>query len=212
MSDTRQRLLDAATRVFAEQGVETASLIEVARRAGQRNRGAVHYHFGSRTGLLVALLEQHAGFLAEREGELLALAEQTPETDLASVVEAVVRPAVELAETGWRGRCYLVVVAELAESDQEAMDERVAAALAHTGGYAVYELLTRRMPPLAESLVTERLSLLTGFILRSVADRARSVERGHGRAQLDTATFTANLVAMAAGMASAPTLDAKEPS
>ena len=38
MNNTRQRLLDAATRVFAEQGVETASLLEVARRAGQRNR------------------------------------------------------------------------------------------------------------------------------------------------------------------------------
>jgi len=210
VNNTRQRLLDAATRVFAEQGVETASLLEVARRAGQRNRGAVHYHFGSRTGLLVAVLEQYAGFLAEREGELLAQAERAPETDLASVVEAVVRPAVELAETGWRGRCYLVVVAELAESDQAAMDADVAAALARTGGYAVYDLLTRRMPSLPEPLLTERLSLLTGFILRSVADRARSVERGHGRAQLETGTFTANLVALAAGMAAAPAIAFKE--
>jgi AcrR family transcriptional regulator len=207
MIDTRQRLLDAAIRVFAEQGVETASLLEIARRAGQRNRGAVHYHFGSRSGLLAAVLEQYAGFLAEREGELLAQAERAPDTDLASVVEAVVRPAVELAETGWRGRCYLVVVAELAESDQAAMDAEVAAALARTGGYAVYDLLRRRMPPLPEPLLTERLSLLTGFILRSVADRARSVERGHGRAQLATGAFTANLVALAAAMASAPAID-----
>ena len=207
MNNTRQRLLDAATRVFAEQGVDTASLLEVARRAGQRNRGAVHYHFGSRTGLLVAVLEQYAGFLAEREGELLARATGSPDTELAPVLEAVVRPAVELAETGWRGRCYLVVVAELAESDQATLDPEVAAALARTGGYAVYDLLTRRMPALAEHVLTERLSLLTGFVLRSVADRARAVERGHGRAQLDTDAFTANLVAMAAGMASAPPID-----
>ena len=212
MKDTRQRLIETATRVFAEQGVETGSLLEIARRAGQRNRGAVHYHFGSRTGLLVAVLEQYAEFLAEREGQLLDRAAQAPDTDLASVVEAVVRPAVELAETGWRGRCYLVVVAELAESDQEALDPEVAAALARTGGYAVYDLLTRRMPALSEPLLTERLSLLTGFILRSVADRARSVERGHGRAQLDTGTFTANLVALAAGMAAAPAIAFKEPS
>jgi len=212
MSDTRRRLVDAATRVFAEQGVESASLLEVARRAGQRNRGAVHYHFGSRKGLLVAVLEQYTGFLAEREGELLARAARTPETELPPVLEAVVRPAVELAETGWRGRCYLVVIAELAESDQAALDPEVAAALARTGGYEVYDLLTRRMPELPEPVLTERLSLLTGFILRSVADRARAVERGHGRAQLDTATFTANLVAMAAGMVAAPPLTFKEPS
>ena len=85
------------------------------------------------------------------------------------------------------------------------MDPEVAAVLARTGGYEVYELLSQRMPPLDEALLTERLSLLTGFILRSVADRARAKERGHGRPQLDTEAFTANLVAMAAGM-----LDPKE--
>jgi AcrR family transcriptional regulator len=45
---TRKGLVDAATREFAEQGVFAASLIEITRRAGRRNRGAVHYHFGSR--------------------------------------------------------------------------------------------------------------------------------------------------------------------
>jgi AcrR family transcriptional regulator len=208
VNDTRQRLVDAATRVFAEQGVETASLLEIARRAGQRNRGAAHYHFGSRAGLLVAVLEQYAGFLAEREGELLQAAEGTE--GLAPVVEAVVRPAVELAETGWRGRCYLVVVAALAESDQDAMDPEVAAAMARTGGYEVYDELARRMPTMGEAVRLERFALLTGFVLRSVADRARSVERGHGRAQLPTGAFTANLVAMAAGMLAAPALDPKE--
>src|SRR4051812_11264464 len=154
MSDTRRRLVDAATRVFAEQGVENASLLEIARRAGQRNRGAVHYHFGSRDGLLVAVLEQYTGFLAEREGELLARAAGTADTELEPVLEAVVRPAVELAETGWAGRCYLVVVAELAESDQAALDPGVASALARTGGYEVYDLLTRRMPALPEPVLT----------------------------------------------------------
>ena len=206
-SDTRARLLGAATREFAEQGVTGASLLEIARQAGQRNRGAVHYHFGSREKALVAVLEQYAGFLADRERELLELAVATSDDQLAPVDEAIVRPAVELAETGWRGRCYLVIVAELAESDQEVMDPEIAAALTRTGGYEVYALLAHRMPPLPEPILVERLSLLTGFILRSVANRARAVERGHGRAQLDTDGFVANLVAMVAGMASAPTID-----
>ncbi len=93
---TRSRLIEAATEAFAEHGVFTASLVEITRRAGQRNRGAVHYHFGSREGLLVAVLEQHTAFLAEREGELLDKARTTPDDDLGSVLEAIVRPAVEL--------------------------------------------------------------------------------------------------------------------
>ena len=59
-SGTREQLIDAATRAFAEHGVDAASLVEITRRAGQRNRGAVHYHFGGRDGLLVAVLEEHA--------------------------------------------------------------------------------------------------------------------------------------------------------
>ena len=57
-----------------------ASLLEITRQAGQRNRGAVHYHFGSRTGMLVAVLEQHLDVLAARERELLTIARAPPTT------------------------------------------------------------------------------------------------------------------------------------
>lgn len=201
---TRRRLVEAASEAFADTGVSSASLVEITRRAGQRNRGAVHYHFGSRAGLLVAVLEQHAAFLAEREGELLARARRTPEDDLASVLEAIVRPAVELAETGPSGRQYLVIVGQLVEEFHH-LDPAVAAALAATGGDAVYALLEARMPTLDRDLRDERLTLITSFILRSVADRARAVEATTpGRAQLPTERFVTNLVAMAAGMARAP--------
>ena len=205
MADTRRALVEAATEAFAEHGVFTASLVEVTRRADQRNRGAVHYHFGSREGLLAAVLEQHAAFLAEREGELLARASTTADDDLGSVLEAIVRPAVELAETGESGRGYLVIVGELVEH-YDHLHPDVVEALRHTGGYDVYALLEQRMPPLDEALRDERLALVTGFILRSVADRARQAE-SPGRAQLPTERFVRNLVVMAAGMATAPPVD-----
>lgn len=210
MNDTRQRLLDAATRVLAEEGVENASLLEVARRAGQRNRGAVHYHFGSRTGLVVAVLEQYADWLAQREHELLAEAQLRPDDDLAAAIAAVVRPCVQLAEEGWRGRCYLQVVAELAEYHPSAIDGDVAAMLAKTGGDAVFQLITQRLPPMSDALQVERVSLLTVFVLRSIADRARAAERRsngeakNGRPQLDVDEFTDNLIAMATGMMQVP--------
>jgi AcrR family transcriptional regulator len=205
VNDTRQRLLDAATRVLAEQGVENASLLEIARRADQRNRGAVHYHFGSRNGLVVAVLEQYADYLAQREGEMLAAARERPDDDLASAIAAIVRPCVQLAEEGWRGACYLQVVAELVEVPLASMDSEIAATLTKTGGEPVFALIHDRMPPMPEALRTERVSLLTVFILRSIADRARFADRGNGRPQLDTETFTANLIAMSTGMLTAPT-------
>ena len=203
--ETRQRLIDAATRGFAESGVHTASLLEITRRAGQRNRGAVHYHFGSRMGMLVAVLEQHLQMLAERESELLTAARARPDSDLESVVKALVIPAVELIELGGHGRCYLMVLAELVEEDPDAMDADVIETLQRLGGYDAFALLEERVPPMPDDVRSERLSLVTAFILRAIADRSRAGERTTpGRPQLPTEPFVANLIAMVVGMLSAP--------
>jgi AcrR family transcriptional regulator len=202
-SRTREKLVDEATRSFAADGVFTASLIEITRRAGQRNRGALHYHFGSRNGVICAVLERHVDFLAKREGELLEIALASPDDDVNSVVEAIVRPATELAESGWRGRCFLVILAELVEEDPASLDPDVSDMLARTGGYAVYDLLAARMAEVSDEVRAERFALATAFILRAVADRARVIGRRgrRGRPQLDQEAFVANLVAMvAAGM------------
>ena len=200
-AETRERLLVAATRSFAEHGVTNASLLDITRQAGQRNRGAVHYHFGSREGLLAAVLEQHAAFLAEREHRLLDVARTRPAEDLAAALEALVRPATELSETGWSGRCYLVIVADLIADEQHDKDPDVQAALERSGGVPVYELIAERMPPMPEEVRTERLALLTSFVLRSIGDRARAVERGSTqRVLLDTETFVRNLVSMSTSM------------
>ena len=114
------------------------------------------------------------------------------------------RPAVELSEAGESGRRYLVIVGQLVE-ELDRVGEAATQALARTGGYAVQELLEERMPPMEEALRRERLALVTSFIVRTVADRARAMTSVHpGRAQLPTEQFVANLVAMCAGMIQAP--------
>ncbi len=203
---TRERLIDEAARAFAAEGVFSASLIDITRKAGQRNRGALHYHFGSRSGVLCAVLERHAEFLARREGELLQIALGRPDDDVSSVVEAIVRPATELAESGWRGRCFLQILAELVEEDPESLGREVNAVLTRTGGYAVYAVLEQRMAKVRPEVRVERISLATGFILRAVADRARALGRRsrRGRPQLDQEAFIDNLVTMIAAAMSAP--------
>jgi AcrR family transcriptional regulator len=55
---TRAQLLDAAARVYARRGFESATLDEVAEEAGF-TKGAVYDHFGSKENLLFALLDEH---------------------------------------------------------------------------------------------------------------------------------------------------------
>jgi AcrR family transcriptional regulator len=199
-------LLDAAALAFARDGVLNASLIDITRQAGQRNRAALTYHFGSRDGILCAVLDRHAPFLARREGELLELAVQSPDGDLDPVVEAIVRPAAELADGDWRGRCCLLIIAELTGENMEQYSAELRQVLARTGGNEVFALLTERTSWLSDALRTERFSLMVMFILRAIADRARLLERrsGHGRPQLDYEPFVQNLVAMAAAAMAAP--------
>ena len=53
--DTRTRLLDAARQLLEEDGPHGAGMEEIARAAGV-SRQSVYLHFGSKTGLLLALV------------------------------------------------------------------------------------------------------------------------------------------------------------
>jgi AcrR family transcriptional regulator len=55
-AETRARLLAAAADLFADQGIDAVSVDAVAVAAG-RTSGAVYDHFGSKQGLLLALLD-----------------------------------------------------------------------------------------------------------------------------------------------------------
>jgi AcrR family transcriptional regulator len=55
-ADTRERLLQAAAARFAGDGVERASIDAIADDA-ERTSGSVYAHFGSKEGLLLALLD-----------------------------------------------------------------------------------------------------------------------------------------------------------
>ena len=56
-AETRRRLLAAAAEGFAAEGVEGVSVDAVAERA-ERTSGALYSHFGSKAGLLYALLDE----------------------------------------------------------------------------------------------------------------------------------------------------------
>src|SRR6266571_3739086 len=53
---TREKLMVSAERLFALHGVAGASLREIQDDAGQSNASVIAYHFGSRHGLVRALL------------------------------------------------------------------------------------------------------------------------------------------------------------
>ncbi len=61
---TRERLVRAATRLFADSGYRGASVRDICNQAGA-NPGAVSYHFGGKRQLYRFVLRQAASVLAE---------------------------------------------------------------------------------------------------------------------------------------------------
>ena len=69
--DTRDKLFEAAARVFEEQGIGGASVEAIAAAAGF-TRGAFYSNFKSKDELIIAMLENHVEQTIQRNLELLA--------------------------------------------------------------------------------------------------------------------------------------------
>ena len=103
--DTKQLILDAAEKAFADHGIEGTSLRKIIARAGV-NLAAVHYHFGSKEALLKAVLIRRLEPLNRERLRLLTALETEAgngPVPLESLVEALVGPPLRLTLDPERG-------------------------------------------------------------------------------------------------------------
>src|SRR3954447_16573999 len=99
----RSALVEAAERLFAQQGIEGVSLRDVSAAAGQRNHNAAQYHFGDRLGLVAAVYENRMRVVNERR---LAYLQGVEDDNVRGLVAAIIVPLVEVVSEvdGWYAR------------------------------------------------------------------------------------------------------------
>lgn len=100
MSDTKQKILDTAERLFGEHGYDATSLRQIIAEAGV-NLAAIHYHFGSKQELLDEMILRKASPVNEQRIALLDRAvAQAGSGPLAveKVLEAFMGPMSSAAE------------------------------------------------------------------------------------------------------------------
>ena len=98
--DTKTRILDAAEKLFADNGFSAVSLRTIIKAAGV-NTASVHYHFGSKDGLIAAVYERRATPVnAERLEMLDDIEAEHPSGPLPlnRVLQAFVFPVVRLRQ------------------------------------------------------------------------------------------------------------------
>ena len=111
--DARAQLISAAERLFAERGIDSVSLREINREAGQRNSSSLQYHFGDRSALLRAVIDKHRADTEPRRHVLLDQYEAEGLHDLHALAAALVLPlAAKLADPDG-GRDYLQINCEV---------------------------------------------------------------------------------------------------
>ena len=125
---TRDRLLDAAERLFAEHGYQATTMRGLTSEA-EANIAAVNYHFGCKQSLLEAVV--HRALAPVVDGAAAAAGRRSGEDpSVEEVVEAIVGPLFECAEAApLLGRLFVdpdpemrcLVRAELAESSCQRM-------------------------------------------------------------------------------------------
>lgn len=118
-TDTRERILLAACRLFAERGFDGATLREIT-EAARANLAAVNYYFRSKDELIRSTLEfAIKPIIAARLDALSACERAYPgrTPPIEKLVEALVRPMAELSSGENRDRLLLLLqVRTLAQS------------------------------------------------------------------------------------------------
>ncbi|HTT86267.1 MAG TPA: helix-turn-helix domain-containing protein [Acidimicrobiales bacterium] len=93
-AETRERLLASAAQLFADHGFDAVSVDAVAEAAG-RTSGAVYDHFGSKQGMLLALLDRWEQALVTVMAAEFELASGVEERLRAVVTNLITDPSEE---------------------------------------------------------------------------------------------------------------------
>ena len=187
--ETREAILCAAEQLFATRGIDDVSLSEITRAAGQKNRSALAYHFGSREALLQAVLERHApAIIVERE-RMLATSAGT----LREVVKALVLPLAAKLEGSDGGIAYLRITSQMFASKQLHLFRLRA------GNLRRDDLLMSALEPLTPLLQPAqarlRMQLVGSFLFHALADQAALQESvPTEKRQVNNAMFANQLI------------------
>jgi AcrR family transcriptional regulator len=190
---TRELILTAAERLFAERGVYAVSNRQVGEAAGQGNNTAVGYHFGTKADLVRAIVRKHATRIEELRARLVA--EVGDEDDVRAWVDCLVRPVLEhLAALGsptWYARFCAQVVSDPA-LHRIVVDE----SLTSPSLRRIVDGLDRCLPDLPPEVRTERGEMARHLIVHVTAERERALAE-------NTPTHRSNWQDAATGLADA---------
>lgn len=198
--ETKESLLKAGAHLFATEGVDAARTRDIVAAAGQGNDSAIAYHFGSRQGLLAAILR--AGVERMEPARAASLETLAPPdspagpgspagSGLRAIVAAIVEPTADELHTP-EGRDFLRIISQVA-GQSGIRGHRLPALLDGTAIARQLLLLEQScLSFLPEPYALERVAAFIAFLTAALADRAATSDK----TLLEHDAFTTNMVDM----------------
>ena len=172
---TREAILTAAERLFAEHGVFAVSNRQVSEAAGQGNNAAVGYHFGTKTDLVRAIEHKHAIPVEKLREQRVA--DVGASAELRDWVSCLVLPLTDhltaLGNPTWYARFAAQVMADPAYNKTVTRD-----ALALPALVKVLEGINRCLPDLPGDVRIERNIMGRNLLMHTCAEYERALSEG----------------------------------
>jgi AcrR family transcriptional regulator len=204
----RQRLLAVAEQLLATCGPSVPNR-EIVTAAGQHNRSAITYHFGSRAGLIDAVCERHEVPIAQHRQHLIARLRSPRDRTTRDLVEAYVQPlAAEMlrcAPSYWARLSEMLQAGQplgLSRADEPSARPRTQQR-ADTVLAELLRLMVAHLSHLPEVEAVGRVALTVQFAGSGLARWERDSEAG-ADSVAPLAPFTLILTDLAVAMLDAP--------
>jgi len=184
--ETKQRLLDAAERLFAAHGFDGTSLRAVTQAAGT-SVSAANYHFGSKETLLVATIRRRAEPVvrarAARLDEIERRAGAGP-LPLEELLDAFLRPIFEERARPERSDDFRRIAARLF-SDPPAVVASLKREVFGSTAERFLEALARALPEKPRMWIALDLQFLVGVMVHVTSGHLRDVPAPGGWPRLE---------------------------
>jgi len=166
-NDTKESILDQAETLFAAQGYKATSLRQITAAAGA-NLAAVSYHFGSKEGLVAAVIGRRLMPLNDQRRQRLEEVLIQAETEgrvpaVSEVLLAFIEPTLLLPESAAGARNFVTLIGRaMADTDQTARQIFVR----HMGPVLqlFHDALALALPALPPAVLYWRLNFVVGAL------------------------------------------------
>ncbi len=163
---TKDRILGAAEVLFAQRGFDGASLRQLTTAAGV-NLAAVNYHFGSKDKLVEQVFRRRLDALNASRLSALGKIEGRADTTLEDVLNAYIRPALDLSRDDSGALFMRVLARAFAEHD-----DRLRQFLSENYGHVMRQFtaeFARLLPQLGKPELYWRIDLVTGALTHAMS-------------------------------------------